>query len=460
MRHSPAAATVARAPRRRSGGVAIALYAAVIALIAGLPAAKVWGIEPSESVQRALEQMEAKRYSLARSYLDPVVIDPRLTASQRSRAYYLRGQAFLDDGLYVSAAQDYTRALELDPDNPTVLAELGRLYAEGIGVEKSSDKAFTLLQKAARGGNDIARVYVGYALLTGTGTARDVDKARYWLREAADAGHVEALVQLARSYRAPYSNPPDNERALALYREAIDKGSVDALVALGYMHVERELGKPDLPRATEYFRQAAERGSGAGQTALGFVYLGERRYADARHWFERATAAGYPDAFAGLGRIYQNGFGVAANRSRALELFSKGAALGDVQSQLILASLELEAPVTLARTQQALHWLRLAAQRDHAQGHNGLAWVLSTTRFDELRDGSAALASAQRATELARSANTLDTLAAAYAETGDFDHAVVTQREALAIIDAEHAPRRAEFERHLDSYLQRKPWRE
>src|SRR5262249_34042771 len=153
---------------------------------------------------------------------DPVVVDPRLTGPQRARAYYIRGFTFLSEGLYVSAAQDYRRALELDPDNPTVQTELGRLYSEGLGVDKDLAQAFTLLQKAARGGHEAARLYTGYALLTGTGTKADAAKARYSLQGAADAGQVDAWVQLARSYRAPYANPPDVERALELYRHAAE----------------------------------------------------------------------------------------------------------------------------------------------------------------------------------------------------------------------------------------------
>ena len=172
-------------------------------------------------LQHALEQIEAKRYGLARSYLDTVVIDQRLSGVQRSRAYYYRGYAFLADGLYVSAAQDYERALELDPGNSTVLAELGRLYADGVGVEKNSATRF---QAVSEGGARRQRHRAAVCRLRAADRRRSTRatfaKARYWLREAADAGHVDALVQLARSYRAPFADPPDLERALALYQQA------------------------------------------------------------------------------------------------------------------------------------------------------------------------------------------------------------------------------------------------
>ena len=432
----------------------------VVAALAWFAIAPAWSVEPADSVAHALQQIEAKRYGLARNYLDVVVTDPRLNGVQRARAYYYRGYAFLAEGLYLSAAQDYERALELDPGNSTVLAELGRLYANGDGVDKNTATAFKLFLKAARGGNDTARLYVGYALLTGIGAATDVPKARYWLRESANAGHVDALVQLARSYRAPFSDPPDLDRALALYQQAIDKGSIEALTALGYVYLGGETGAPDLQRATEYFRQAAQRDSPAAQTALGFMSIADHRYAVARQWFERAAAVQYAEAFTGLGRLYQDGLGVTASRSRAIENYATGAALGDVQSQLRLASLDLIPPVTQTHTESALRWLRLAAEQDHPQGHNGLAWVLATTRFDQLRDGATAVAEANRATTLARTASTLDTLAAAYAESGDFDKAVATQRDALAALGKDDRALHDAFEQHLDHYLKQQPWRE
>lgn len=421
-------------------------------------------LEPGQSVERALEQIDAHHYSLARAYLDPVVIDPRLSGEQRARAYYFRGYSFLAEHLYVSAAQDFRSALELAPDNATVLAELGHLYAEGLGVAKDPAHAFRLFQKAARGGSDAAKFYVGYALLTGTGTPADVTKARYWLREAAGAGHVEALTQLARSFRAPYAEQPDPPQALALYQEAVEKGSVDALVALGYMYLGSETGATDPAKALDYFTQAAKQGAPAAQTALGFLYLTgtgvTRNYATARRWFERAVAVEHPSAYAGLAHLYAGGLGVAADPKRAKELYLQGATHGDVSAQLRFAYLELQQPTTEARTESALHWLRAAAEQGHPEGQNGYAWVLATSRFARLRNGATAVAEAQKAVAAHRSASRLDTLAAAFAETGDFDKAIATQREAIAAIDASEHDRRADFDAHLASYNNGDAWRE
>jgi hypothetical protein len=69
---------------------------------------------------------------------------------------------------------------------------------------------------------------------------------------------------------------------------------------------------------------------------------------------------------------------------------------------------------------------------DLVQTHERRAWILSTCPDANLRDGKLAVASANRAAELTNWKNwlALSTLAAAYAEAGDFASAVHREEEA------------------------------
>jgi protein O-mannosyl-transferase len=121
----------------------------------------------------------------------------------------------------------------------------------------------------------------------------------------------------------------------------------------------------------------------------------------------------------------------------------------------------------------ALTWRQVGFWRDNATLYRhayevtddnflaatNLAWVLATSPDPALRDGSEAVRMAERAAELTahRDAGVLDTLAAAYAEAGDFARAVVWQRWALRLAPPAE---RAEFEARLALYERGEPYRE
>ncbi|MBC8355201.1 MAG: hypothetical protein H8E66_24770 [Planctomycetes bacterium] len=77
----------------------------------------------------------------------------------------------------------------------------------------------------------------------------------------------------------------------------------------------------------------------------------------------------------------------------------------------------------------------LQLEPDNAFLHNGKAWILATCPDDAVRDGELAVEHATKACDLTNwsSFAYVDTIAAAYAESGDFESAVDWQEEAIRL---------------------------
>jgi tetratricopeptide (TPR) repeat protein len=112
----------------------------------------------------------------------------------------------------------------------------------------------------------------------------------------------------------------------------------------------------------------------------------------------------------------------AAQRNRANDLFR-----------------EFRRLQALGREAESLATLREAADLGMAIAQNELAYRLASSKDDKIRDGKTALEYALKAVEFSqrRLANILDTLAAAYAEVGDFAKAIAVEEEALGLPEFE-----------------------
>ncbi|MGC4073585.1 MAG: tetratricopeptide repeat protein [Nibricoccus sp.] len=120
------------------------------------------------------------------------------------------------------------------------------------------------------------------------------------------------------------------------------------------------------------------------------------------------------------------------------------------------AVIELQPDFALAHNNLALAFLRqgnardavsayqsfLALQPDHAPVLCDLAWLLATWPDSTIRNSTQALSLAQRANQLSgeQDANALRTLAAAFAENGQFTEAVATAHRALQLTDSSANP--------------------
>jgi len=109
---------------------------------------------------------------------------------------------------------------------------------------------------------------------------------------------------------------------------------------------------------------------------------------------------------------------------------------------------------------QALDDYETAIQIDPnlAQAYNSMAWLLATTENELLRDGKQAVIYAKKAVQLWPSPNYLDTLAAAYAQSGEWKIAIALVQKAIA--QSKDRALFQEYEQHLKAFREHKSWRE
>jgi tetratricopeptide (TPR) repeat protein len=119
----------------------------------------------------------------------------------------------------------------------------------------------------------------------------------------------------------------------------------------------------------------------------------------------------------------------------------------------------------LKRTREAMsqYAAALLLQPDFSSALDGLAWILSTDANPDFRNGTEAVKMAERACELTgnQDPEKLKTLAAAYAETGQFEPAIKTAQTAKDL--AAKANRQelvSQCSLMLEQFNKSQPWRE
>jgi tetratricopeptide (TPR) repeat protein len=154
-----------------------------------------------------------------------------------------------------------------------------------------------------------------------------------------------------------------------------------------------------------------------------------------------------------------------------LRLKRKDAALADVDSAVRLTPDSMEPYVVRGRLRSARREFALAradferalerSREPHSSFLNTLAWFYATCPDQSGRDGKKSIQLATKGCELTKwkDPHLLDTLAAAFAETGDYDQAIRRESEAIKLYDGP-ADVRSEMEKRLALYRRHHPCRE
>lgn len=192
--------------------------------------------------------------------------------------YTKDGMEAYEKGKYDEAIENFTKAVEEDPEKAGVAARmLGLCYLDldkEVGIE-DDQLAFENLKIAAEAGDTLGIYWLGYAYDKGIGTLQDDEKAVANYKKAAKMGNAEGMAKMAFLHYHGYQGVDRNEKeAVKLAKKASDMGNFDALAILGLAYDEGLGGfKKDQEKAAKLYSKAAEGGSLDGMALLGYEYM-------------------------------------------------------------------------------------------------------------------------------------------------------------------------------------------
>jgi Flp pilus assembly protein TadD len=352
-------------------------------------------------------------------------------------AYRYRTPVPLPRGTIVRMRYTYDNSAA-NPRNPSTPPRRVRYGGQ------SSDEMGNLWMQVVAAPGDVALLREDYARKS---AQREIEGYERLASERPSEGGVRRALGAAylRAGRVP-----DAVKALA---EAVRLSPRDATAHYNLGHALAASGRMD--EALRHFRAATRLQPSfvEAHNNLGALLRQAGRLAPAEAAFRAAIAHGpdYAPAHNNLGSV---------RRARG----DLGGATAALQDAVRLDPTYAEAHYNLGLVYQesgdrvgaTRHFRRaIELQPQQPQGYNALAWLLATSPDRTPAAAGEAVALAQRAATLTqgKDASALDTLAAAYAASGDHDRAVAAAERALEVANASgQRPLAAEISRRLEAY--------
>ena len=206
----------------------------------------------------------------------------------------------------------------------------GYICEHGIGLPTDPAEAAMFYERSARRGVVRGQLRWGMLLIEGTHVGRNAVEGESWLRKAALAGEPEAANAVGDLYARELDLPPNFLEAARWYRHAAERKHGPAAFKLAQLLANNMLGLPlDLDEAV--------------------------------HWYCLAVEAGHQPAQAELVKLLRGG-APAAHQLRIRTWFETKARAGDPLAAFNLGLSVLLSPDVLGTDQQAMFWLRQAAE--------------------------------------------------------------------------------------------------
>jgi hypothetical protein len=247
---------------------------------------------------------------------------------------------------------------EAEQGNAYAMADMGKMYAQGIFVNADRTKAQEWYEKSlkamfvveGRKENTYLEYRIGKMYQYGLGTGENLPETAKWFGMAASKEHKYALYSLGMLYLHGKGVEQDEEKACQLFQRSHKKSNPYASFELGKLYEAGRGTERDMELAEKCYRVAF----------LGFLNL-EKKSRDDTLWYR-------------IGMMYLRGIGIEADDKEAEKYLRKSTDYGNSHAAYQLAKLYIrqeteklksnpEEILDYEKIKQALNWLVAASKQ-------------------------------------------------------------------------------------------------
>lgn len=250
---------------------------------------------------------------------------------------------------------------EAEQGNAYAMADMGKMYAQGIFVEADREKAQEWYEKSlkamlmveGRKENTYLEYRIGKMYQYGLGTEENLPESAKWFEMAASKEHKYALYSLGMLYLHGRGVEPDEKKACQLFQRSHKKGNPYASFELGKLYEAGRGTERNTDLTEKCYRVAF----------LGFLNL-EKKTRDDTLWYR-------------IGTMYLQGVGTEADEKEAEKYLRKSADYGNTHAAYQLAKLYIRQETEKLKTnpeeipdyekmKQALNWLTAVSEQGNS----------------------------------------------------------------------------------------------
>ena len=379
------------------------------------------------------------------------------TKLKLGKLFYMRAglQSETDDGI-----ADLKRSIEYDPNNQAAIV----LLTQSLGRDDRADEALEFFQRLLNTNSENETIIQSIAELLASNPDR-LDAALELLSSKIKL--LPKSTSLLKTRAKVYSVKKDTTAAKADLDRVLELSKNDIAGLLDRARValqvdDIEAARKDVDTALELEPNRVE-----GILLRAAIAAEQKRYGDAIEDL-RLIIKDQPGESPNTGLLMQLGlyYSLDDRPSESVKIFGQVIKLDSdnwlaysMRGDMLLAMREY--PRAILDFEKALE----LAPRDNTERSsilNNLSWTLSTGLLAEYRDGKRALELGLEACELTeyKKPHILSTLAAAYAESGQFEKAIEWAEKAVELGEENKEPQLEQLKAELDSYRKKEPWRE